>query len=99
MNYGENSNVKPTTSNTNAGNNNGMTTLFGPLNKQYCFYFYIISLFSLVALVLFVLSSIFIGVTQKKGGQYYLGVVSIAIIYGMGYLSNRLLFQMCSHSL
>ena len=98
MNYGENSNVKPTTSNTTTGNN-GMTTLFGPLSKQYCFYFYIISLFSLVALVLFLGSSIFIGVTQKKGGQYYLGVISIAIIYGMGYLSNRLLFQMCSHSL
>ncbi len=80
-------------------NKNGMVALFGPLSKQYCFYFYIISVFSLVALVLFLLSGIFIGVTQKKGGQYYLGIVSIAFIYGMGYLSNRLLFQMCSHSL
>lgn len=80
-------------------NKNGMVALFGPLSKQYCFYFYIISLFSLVALVLFLVSGIFIGVTQNKGGQYYLGIVSIAIIYAMGYLSNRLLFQMCSHSL
>jgi hypothetical protein len=79
--------------------NNINTTLFGPLGKQYCFYFYLISVFLFVVLVIYVFSGIFIGITQKKGGQYYLGMIVISTIYAMGYLQNRLLFQMCSHSL
>ena len=77
----------------------GIDTLFGPLSKQYCLYFYILSLVGLVFLVLFVTSSLFIGITTKKGSTFYLSVLAMAIMYGMMYFQNRLLFVMCSHSL
>lgn len=77
----------------------GLDTLFGPLSKNYCFYFYILSVFGLISLILLVLSSLFIGISQKKGSLFYLQMISVAVVYGMIYLQNRLLFNMCSHSL
>jgi hypothetical protein len=46
-----------------------------------------------------VLSSLFIGINGKKGSVFYLQMFSVALVYGMVYLQNRLLFNMCSHSL
>lgn len=77
----------------------GLDTLFGPLSKNYCFYFYILSVFGLISLILLVLSSLFIGISQKKGSLFYVQMISVAVVYGMIYLQNRLLFNMCSHSL
>ena len=47
-------------------NKNNLDILFSPLGKQYCLYFYIISLFTLIVLVLFLFSSIYIGIYTKK---------------------------------
>ena len=81
-------------------NTNGLNkTLFGPLNKKYCYYYYALSLISLIGFVLYLFSVIFIGVSLKKGGMYYLTVFSISLLYAIGYLNGRLLFQMCSHSI
>ena len=77
----------------------GLDTLFGPLSKNFCFYFYILSVFGLISLILLVLSSLFIGISQKKGSLFYVQMISVAVVYGMIYLQNRLLFNMCSHSL
>lgn len=77
----------------------GIDALFGPLSKQYCFYFYILSLFGIVSLVFLVLSSLVIGITKKKGFVFYTQMMFVAVMYGMIYLQNRILFNMCSHSL
>ena len=77
----------------------GIDALFGPLSKQYCFYFYILSLFGIVSLVFLVLSSLVIGITKKKGLVFYTQMIFVAVMYGMIYLQNRILFNMCSHSL
>jgi hypothetical protein len=77
----------------------GIDALFGPLSKQYCFYFYILSLFGIVSLVFLVLSSLVIGITKKKGFVFYTQMIFVAVMYGMIYLQNRILFNMCSHSL
>jgi len=74
-------------------------TLFGPLSKKYCYYYYALALISLIGFVLYLFSGIFMGISQKKGGMYYLTVFSISLLYGIGYLNGRLLFQMCSHSM
>jgi hypothetical protein len=74
-------------------------SLFGPLNKNYCFYFYVLSVVGLISLVLLVLTTLFIGVSSKKTGTFYLQMISVAIVYGMMYLQNRLLFNMCNNSL
>lgn len=77
----------------------GIDSLFGPLSKQYCFYFYILSVFGMVSLVFLVGSSLIVGIYKKKGFTFYLQMLSVAIAYGMFYLQNRMLFNMCSHSL
>ena len=75
-----------------------LDSLFGPLNKNYCFYFYILSVFGLISLVLLVITTLFIGVSTKKTGSFYMQMLSVAVIYGMMYLQNRLLFNMCNNS-
>ncbi len=74
-------------------------SLVGPLGKEYCFYFYLIAIFCLISFVLFFMSGIFIGVSQKKGGMYFVNVFAVSLLYAIGYLQARLLFQMCTHTL
>lgn len=70
-------------------------TLYGPLGKEYCIYFYILSVFGFISLILVVISSLVIGIYKKKGFDFYLQAFTLAIVYGMLYLQNRLLFNMC----
>jgi hypothetical protein len=74
-------------------------TLFGPLSKNYCFLFYFFSLFGLIALVFFLVTGILLGVRTKKDSAFYLQILGVSIMYGIIYLQNRILFNMCSHSL
>jgi hypothetical protein len=70
-------------------------TFFGPLNKQYCIYFYFLSLFGFMLLVVFLFSSLLVGLNKRKGLDYYMQVVGISLGYGMLYFQNRLLHSMC----
>lgn len=73
-------------------------SIYGPLNSQYCIYFYILSVIGFVLLVIAVLSTIFIGITKKKNSKFYMEMLMICISYGIIYFHNRLLFSMCSGS-
>jgi hypothetical protein len=74
---------------------NYVDTLFGPLSKQYCVYFYFLSIFGFILLAVFLVSSIFIGLSKRKGIEYYMQVVGIALGYAIFYFQNRLLHSMC----
>lgn len=74
-------------------------SLFGPISKEYCFYFYILSVLGLVFMVLMFLLTLYVGIRKKEGFAFYLKSFSIALVYGVMYLQNRLLFNMCSNSL
>jgi len=74
---------------------NYIDTLFGPLSKQYCVYFYFLSIFGFILLAVFIISSIFVGLSKRKGVDYYMQVVGIALGYGIFYFQNRLLHSMC----
>jgi hypothetical protein len=74
---------------------NYIDTLFGPLSKQYCVYFYFLSIFGFILLAVFIISSIFVGLSKRKGLDYYMQVVGIALGYGIFYFQNRLLHSMC----
>lgn len=74
-------------------------SLFGPLNKNYCFYFYALGVVGLISLVLLVITTLFIGISSKRTGAFYFQMLSVAVVYGMMYLQNRLLFNMCNNSL
>jgi len=74
---------------------NYIDTLFGPLSKQYCIYFYFLSIFGFILLAVFIVSSIFVGLSKRKGLDYYMQVVGIALGYAIFYFQNRLLHSMC----
>jgi hypothetical protein len=70
--------------------------LFSPLSKDYCLYFYYLSVFGFV---LFVFSIIAFGlpIIQKKTGySFFLKSAMIALGYFIFYFQNRLLYSMCS---
>jgi len=76
-----------------------MQNLFGPLSKQYCLYFYFLSIIGLVFVVLIVVTALFIGITKRKGLDFYLATLSGALAYGILYFQNRLLHSMCVGSI
>ena len=78
---------------------NYVDTLFGPLSKQYCVYFYFLSIFGFILLAVFIISSIFVGLSKRKGVDYYMQVVGIALGYAIFYFQNRLLHSMCVGSM
>ena len=73
--------------------------LFGPLPKQYCNLFYIMSIVSFVSIILLIISTIVLSLSKRQSGAFYMQTVAIAIIYGIGYLQTRLLHTMCLNSL
>ena len=72
-------------------NNQTMKDVFGKLDKKYCDYFYILSIFGFAMLVLLVLSSLYVGLMKKKGIDFYMNVFGIALGYFVIYFQNRLL--------
>ena len=73
-------------------------SLFGPLTREYCIWFYFLSLFGFIALVLFLVPAIFFGISKRKGAEYYISIFGISVIYVVAYFQNRLLYTMCSSS-
>ena len=76
-----------------------LNTLFGPLSKDYCLYFYFLSVIGFVFIAIFLISSLLIGFSKKHGVEYYLQVFSVALGYGIFYFQNRLLNSMCYSAL
>jgi hypothetical protein len=75
-----------------------MDSLYGPLNANYCIYFYILSVIGFVLLIIAMLSSLFIGITKQKDGTFYGEMFMVCMTYGLLYFHNRLLFSMCNGS-
>jgi hypothetical protein len=73
-----------------------MNTLFGPLDRKYCDYFYILSILGFVLLVVLLISSLLVGITKRKGVDFYMQSISIAFGYAIFYFQNRLLYSMCA---
>lgn len=78
---------------------NGIDTLFGPLSKTYCYYFFVMSVFALVSLVLYVIAALFMAAKSKTPGKFIFHAIGHSIALGLVYLQTRLLYNMCSNSL
>ncbi len=72
-----------------------MNYLYGPLGKEYCIWFYILSVFGFISLVMFVIPALYIGITKNKGFEYYLAIMMASVVYAIVYFQNRLLYSMC----
>lgn len=74
---------------------NLMDTLFGPLGKEYCIYFYYLSIMGMFLLTLLLASTLITGILKRKGFDFYLQLLSVAIGYFIFYFQNRILYSMC----
>ena len=72
-----------------------LQTLFGPLPKKYCVYFYILAIIGFISFVVVILGTIVTGVTKRLGIMHYISGLSIALVYGLFYFQSRLLHTMC----
>ena len=72
--------------------------LFGPVALQYCFWFYVFSLFGFVAFIL-TLASLIVNLMFVNYGKYFWSFVMVkthllAMTFCV-YFTNRLLYNMC----
>ena len=68
---------------------------FGPLGKQYCLYFYILSVIGLVFVFIVLAGALVVGVSKRKGFEFYLSAILGSLGYAIFYFQNRLLYSMC----
>jgi hypothetical protein len=74
---------------------NVMQSLFGPLPKKYCVYFYILAIIGFISFAVVILGTIVSGVSKRLGLMHYISGLSIALVYGLFYFQSRLLHSMC----
>ena len=74
---------------------------FGPLSKEYCVYFYALSIVFGVMFVTSILSISYVMITNTKKVNTMFIVNSILILFNsfLAYLANRLLHTMCVKSI
>jgi len=73
--------------------------IFGPLGKQYCAWFYFLSLIGFIMVVLLLVSGLYIGISKRKGLEYYYYLIMGSVAYLIVYFQNRLLYNMCAKTL
>lgn len=78
---------------------NMMDYIYGPLPKDYCVYFYFLSIFGFILMIFTLVIGLFIGVSKKKDIGFYIQVIMATLAYGLFYFQNRLLNSMCVGSL
>jgi hypothetical protein len=76
-----------------------METIYGHLSKEYCVYYYILSIIGFILLIIVILSALVIGITKRKNSRFYMEMFMLCIPYALMYFTNRLLYSMCSRSL
>ncbi len=78
-----------------------MNTYFGPLNKDWCIYFQILSMFFLFMFVTSVISVVILGIKNFKKLDFMLVLHAIALLGNtlLAYFVNRLLHTMCLNSI
>jgi hypothetical protein len=79
---------------------NFMNTYFGPLNKDWCIYFQILSMFFLFMFVTSAISVVVLGIKNFKKLDFMLVLHAIALLGNtlLAYFVNRLLHTMCLNS-
>lgn len=74
-------------------------TVFGPLSKKYCMYFYYLSVLGYILFILAILSALYLFMTTKQSMAFLVQMLFASLGYGIFYFQNRLLYSMCNNSL
>jgi hypothetical protein len=80
---------------------NFVNTYFGPLSKDWCIYFLILSMFFLFVFVTGAISATLLGLKNYKKLDFMLVLHAIALLGNslLAYFVNRLLYTMCMNSI
>ena len=70
-------------------------TLFGPLSRKYCDWFYWLSVFAFVFMIISVTSGVYGMLMNKLEIKYFMAILGSALTYAVFYFQNRLLYTMC----
>ena len=73
-----------------------LQTLFGPLSRKYCIWFYWLSILGFVLLILAIVGALVGTFSKKIGFGVLYAAIPSAIAYAIFYFQNRLLYSMCS---
>lgn len=73
---------------------------FGPLGKEYCLYFYFMSMFFFVLIIISILGMLFDIMKKPKNVDINKMVISVMLLFNaiIAYFVNRLLNTMCINS-
>ena len=75
-------------------------SLFSPLaNRDFCLWFYFLSIAGFVFLIVSVLSAIIVGIRARKDSGFYIQMFLLSLGYFIFYFQNRLLYSMCAKSM
>ena len=72
-----------------------MKTLFGPIDRKYCDWFYYLSVVSFFFMLLTLVSGSAMVFQNKMKMKYVFAVLWSAAMYAVFYFQNRLLYTMC----
>ena len=86
--------INPASTNLSGVVNN----IVGPISEKYCVYFYVLSVLSIVFFAIIFIGIISTGVTKKMGFSFYFLTLLYSTQFLLIYLQNRLLYNMCIHS-
>lgn len=73
-----------------------LDNVFGVISTEYCVYFYFLEVYFFISLVLFAISSLYTGLSKRKGFSFYFGKIILGLVIFFMYFQNRLLYSMCS---
>ena len=68
---------------------------FTPLGKEYCVYFYYLSVIGFLFFWIALIAGVYMGIMQKNGPGFFIQTVMLCITYAFLYFKSRLLYSMC----
>ena len=76
-----------------------VNNLVGPISEKYCFYFYILSVLAILFFAIVFVGIIWTGIKKKMGFSFFFLSILYSMQFLLVYLQNRLLYNMCIHSI
>ena len=76
-----------------------VNNLFGPLGREYCVWFYYLSVLGFILLVLFLVGGLYVALTKRVSTAYFVAMLPPALAYAIFYFQNRLLYSMCARGI
>jgi hypothetical protein len=71
--------------------------LFGPLDSEYCLYFYVLSILAFVSFLMIIIGSVIMTLQGKMDSKVAVTMLFTALMYFVSYFQSRLLYSMCGH--